>query len=57
MNKVLIYIISAFSLFIITSCEDIDYNYKEYLEDVQKYSPAVRNVEVTTELGIITLKW
>lgn len=40
------------------SCADMDDNYKEYLENIPTYAPAVRNVEaVSPEAGSLTLKW
>lgn len=41
-----------------TSCSDMDDNYKEYLENIPTYSPAVRNLKaVSPEPGSLTLSW
>ena len=40
------------------SCADMDDNYKEYLENIPTYSPAVRNLSaVSPEAGSLTLHW
>lgn len=41
-----------------TSCGEMDDNYKEYLENIPTYSPAVRNLKAESpEAGSLTLKW
>ena len=42
----------------VTSCKDMDDNYKEYLENIPTYAPPVRNLTaVSAEPGMITLNW
>ena len=55
--KKLIYAIIAISFMLISSCNSIDYNYKEYYDGVQKYAPCVNNLTVTTDLEVIHLSW
>ena len=58
--KRLIYLIAISCLVLIsgTSCEDMDSNYREYLDNIPTYSPAVRNLRaVSPELGNLTLMW
>ena len=41
-----------------TSCKDMDDNYKEYLDNIPTYAPAVRNLRaVSSEPGSLTLIW
>ena len=41
-----------------TSCEDMDENYREYLDNIPTYAPAVRNLRaVSPEPGNLTLMW
>ena len=41
-----------------TSCGDMDENYRQYLEDIPTYSPAVRNLTAASlETGSLTLRW
>ena len=41
-----------------TSCEDMDHNYREYLDNIPTYSPAVRNLRaVSSQPGNLTLMW
>ena len=58
--KRLITIISIVCMVLIstTSCRDMDENYKEYLDNIPTYAPAVRNLRaVSPEPGILTLLW
>lgn len=58
--KRLIYLIAISCLVLIsgTSCEDMDSNYREYLDNIPTYSPAVRNLRaVSTQPGSLTLMW
>lgn len=58
--KRLIYLIAISCMVLIssTSCEDMDSNYREYLDNIPTYSPAVRNLRaVSLELGNLTLMW
>lgn len=60
MNKKLIYLVMVVFLALMStvSCKDMDDNYKEYLEDIPTYSPAVRNLTASSpEAGSLTLKW
>ena len=60
MNKKLIYLVMVAFLALMStvSCKDMDDNYKEYLEDIPTYSPAVRNLTASSpEAGSLTLKW
>ena len=53
--KRLIYLIAIISG---TSCEDMDSNYREYLDNIPTYSPAVRNLRaVSPQPGKLTLMW
>ena len=50
--------IAFLTLMSTVSCKDMDDNYKQYLEDIPTYSPAVRNLTATSpEAGSLTLKW
>jgi hypothetical protein len=41
-----------------TSCKDMDDNYKEYLDNIPTYAPAVRNLRAASqEPGSLTLMW
>ena len=41
-----------------TSCEDMDDNNREYLDNIPTYAPAVRNLRaVSPEPGNLTLMW
>ena len=41
-----------------TSCEHMDDNYREYLDNIPTYAPAVRNLRaVSPEPGNLTLMW
>jgi len=41
-----------------TSCEDMDEKYREYLDNIPTYAPAVRNLRaVSPEPGNLTLMW
>ena len=58
--KQLIYTIAigCMVLFTATSCKDMDDNYREYLDNVPTYAPAVRNLRaVSQEPGNLTLMW
>ena len=58
--KRLIYIISIVCMVLVTatSCKDMDDNYKEYLDNIPTYAPAVRNLRaVSSEPGSLTLIW
>ena len=45
-------------MFAATSCEDMDENYREYLDNIPTYAPAVRNLRaVSPEPGNLTLMW
>ena len=58
--KRLIYIISIVCMVLVsaTSCKDMDDNYKEYLDNIPTYAPAVRNLRaVSSEPGSLTLMW
>ena len=58
--KQLIYTIAigCMVLFTATSCKDMDDNYREYLDNVPTYAPAVRNLRaVSPEPGNLTLMW
>ena len=58
--KRLIYLIAISCLVLIsgTSCEDMDSNYREYLDNIPTYAPAVRNLRaVSPEPGNLTLMW
>ena len=58
--KRLIYIISIVCMVLVTatSCKDMDDNYKEYLDNIPTYAPAVRNLRaVSPEPGALTLIW
>lgn len=50
--------IGCMVLFTTVSCEDMDDNYKEYLDNIPTYAPAVRNLRaVSPEPGQLTLMW
>ena len=50
--------IGCIVLFTAVSCEDMDDNYKEYLDNIPTYAPAVRNLRaVSPEPGQLTLMW
>jgi len=50
--------IGCMVLFSTTACEDMDDNYKEYLDNIPTYAPAVRNLRAQSpEPGSITLMW
>ena len=50
--------IGCMVLFTAVSCEDMDDNYKEYLDNIPTYAPAVRNLRaVSPEPGNLTLMW
>ena len=50
--------IGCMVLFTAVSCEDMDDNYKEYLDNIPTYAPAVRNLRaVSPEPGQLTLMW
>ena len=56
----LIYLIAIGCMVLVsaTSCEDMDDNYKEYLDNIPTYAPAVRNLRaVSPEPGNLTLMW
>ena len=58
--KRLIYLFAIGCLVLLsgTSCEDMDSNYREYLDNIPTYAPAVRNLRaVSPEPGSLTLKW
>ena len=58
--KRLIYIIAigCMALITATSCQDMEDNYKEYLDNIPTYAPAVRNLRaVSPEPGNLTLMW
>ena len=58
--KRLIYLITISCLMLIsgTSCEDMDSNYKEYLDNIPTYSPAVRNLRaMSPQPGDLKLMW
>ncbi len=58
--KRLIYIISIVCMVLVTatSCKDMDDNYKEYLDNIPTYAPAVRNLRAASqEPGSLTLMW
>ena len=60
MKKNLLYLVAIAFLTLMStvSCKDMDDNYKQYLEDIPTYSPAVRNLTATSpEAGSLTLKW
>ena len=60
MKKNLLYLVAIAFLTLMStvSCKDMDDNYKQYLEDIPTYSPAVRNLTaVSPEAGSLTLKW
>ena len=50
--------IGCMVLFTAVSCEDMDDNYKEYLDNIPTYAPAVRNLRaVSPEPGQLTVMW
>ena len=50
--------IGCMVLFTAVSCKDMDDNYKEYLDNIPTYAPAVRNLRaVSPEPGQLTLMW
>lgn len=50
--------IGCMVLFTAVSCEDMDDNYKEYLDNIPTYAPAVRNLRaVSPGPGQLTLMW
>ena len=58
--KRLIYLIAISCLVLISSasCEDMDSNYKEYLDNIPTYSPAVRNLRAESpQPGDLKLMW
>lgn len=58
--KQLIYLIAISCLVLIssTSCEDMDSNYREYLDNIPTYSPAVRNLRAESpQPGDLKLMW
>ena len=58
--KQLIYLIAISCLVLISSasCEDMDSNYKEYLDNIPTYSPAVRNLRAESpQPGDLKLMW
>lgn len=59
MKKIMtIFAVAMAALLTATSCSDMDDNYREYLDNVPTYSPAVRNLKgVSPEAGTITLSW
>lgn len=48
--------LSALVIFI-TGCEQMDYNYNNYLESEKVYSPKVKNLELKQALQEVTLTW
>ena len=45
-------------LLTVTSCRDMDDNYREYLDNIPTYAPAVRNLRAVSEVpGSLTLIW
>jgi len=42
---------------LLTNCSKMDDNYKDYLINVQTYSPRVTNLEVVSGLRVATLNW
>ena len=57
MKKIIYILIAGLIVTLLGSCESIDYNYEEYMESVQKYSPRIKNLKATTDVGVINLKW
>ncbi|MBR0118242.1 MAG: hypothetical protein IJM04_13325 [Prevotella sp.] len=58
--KQLIYTIAigCMVLFTAISCKDMDDNYREYLDNVPTYAPAVRNLRAVSSVpGNLTLMW
>ncbi len=56
----LIYMIAIGCMILVsaTSCEDMDENYREYLDNIPTYAPAVRNLRAQSpEPGKLTLMW
>ena len=56
----LIYTIAIGCMVILTaiSCKDMDDNYREYLDNIPTYAPAVRNLRaVSQQPGDLTLMW
>lgn len=50
--------IGCMVLFSTGSCKDMDDNYKEYLDNIPTYAPAVRNLRASSpEPGQLTLMW
>jgi hypothetical protein len=46
------------TLFILTgACKKMDYNYSEYLDEVNTYSPKVTNLEAKSMLKKVLLTW
>jgi len=58
MKKIISILAIVCSVMMITACSDMDDNYREYLDNVPTYSPAVRNLKaVSPEAGSLTLSW
>ena len=50
--------IGCMLLLTVASCRDMDDNYREYLDNIPTYAPAVRNLRaVSHEPGNLTLMW
>lgn len=55
MKKIFFVLATALSLY---ACDSMDSNYRDYLRNVQQYSPCIRNIEVTIPaLYTILLTW
>lgn len=54
--KKIIYMAVAL-LCMLASCESMEDNYKEYLENTKQYSPAIRNLKKVESLRTIELMW
>lgn len=55
--KALKYILIGLMGLLFAACEQMDYNYEQYLEEEVVYSPSVRNLEAESFLKEVTLRW
>ena len=57
--KKIVYLLAIFCILLtVSSCSDMDENYRDYLDNIPTYSPAVRNLTAESpEAGSLTLKW
>lgn len=57
--KKIVYLLAIFCILLtVSSCSDMDENYRDYLDNIPTYSPAVRNLTAESpEAGSLTLRW